>query len=361
MAKENKVISNEETNVNVYEDYFETVFKETGNNGLSPDDVKKYSKTFTKYLNVMKNIEYHNGLKSLNRVPQVDPSKYFKVKFVFGLIRTIIVALATAACLVGVGIFLISRIAIASNTEAAFIAIAGFLISLIIFAIMIIPVNHLRMLYTQYKNMHSLTIGKIYIFDVNGITFASDKVKSPLKYRYKEDENTYHETPLFVRLDSIGANVLILIDCKSNMQFILPIELSHLLTDAESNIPNSERVVVRYPAEMPSFSYEDIKVVEAASILAKSQNQKALFDAINNLLAKVRFYTKYPFCGEYKGIRDDIAKKGNEFKDLLNKSMFTLLNDRFKDFDNSLGKDDDDDDDIEDFFNNDDDNEDDDI
>lgn len=338
---------------NLYSDFFEFMFQPDENGNIhkpTEKEIKAYAETFTKYLNanaddtnrVMKDRMNKKKMKK-----EVNIHRFLGFKYFLGVFSICLELLAYVGIMVSSFIALKMSI-INYNVIMPIIFIIGG-------AFMIYgtlgSVRMINSLYLQFKNTKNLHVGSIYIYDINGITYSSIKGPNPNLLMPVEDE-TYHNDPLFVRITMVTNKYIYLLDISNSAQYQLPLEFAYLLTlSPDSEKEDTPYVAVRYPFELPSFVYEDVKILEAAIILAKNTNNSRLYDSLNGLLAKLRFYAEHPYCGVYKEERDNINNNISKFASFLGESLFSSFKDRTEnnndssDFLDDPDKDDDEEDD----------------
>lgn len=313
---------------------------------MSDAELKKYSKIFTKYLGVLE-----ENAKDYSSITDADLKRSRKLK-VHDVMKKvfwrsmIVTAVEVLIGLCGAAALIIWMIKALSSPETSSMLMPGYAVAICMLGIAtfiatFFSVKELVPTYLKYKNLTNISVGETYLFDVEGVSCATDY---NIKYRpYNSDDGSklIKRTPLFVQVVRITESEIHFIDIKSLLCFSLPIEKSYLLTPSTNLDDNNFNLVIRYPIAFPSFSKEDIKVIEAALILAKKNNYAKLSEEIENLGAKIFFYNENPYGESFESYKEDMNQRTGCILNSIN-DLNNLFQKRVKD---------DDDDDFDEFFN----------
>lgn len=266
-------------NKEMFQSFFELVNKGV----LSEEELNTYVETFTKYLNAK--VEEPEPI-PLTKKTQMEtgPSPWSSVWSYFTIM------------LIHLGLLgLIAWMIIAGRQDNMVIAVigcvivgAGFLLSSIITGY-----NTVK-LYAHRRNTRLLQVGEVYSIDPTASLMFSDKL------------------PTTVQLLSITDKILYCLDLETRKIHKLSIYRANLLIKTA----NDTAVFLRYPSNLPDFTANDCKVLEAAMIIAKANNEEKIYHHLGDLLGKARFYNNNPYGEHNKAMNDVVSMMQRNIDDV---------------------------------------------
>ncbi len=298
---------------NTYTDFLDLAFRDLdGKNGLSKKELDSYAETFVKYLNVASDIEKNATEEPKNTKKEVNIHKFLAFKYILtliGFMGVMVALLIWTLFMFGSGLI---------DIEPQGLNVYGY----ILFGIGMLAaafgcakmVNYIERLHYDCKNSPNLQIGEVYIYNLMGRHYPAVKHRSAVHpLDHGENEQT---APILVRIINITNYAVYFLGLDDGTVYRLPLNYAPLLTKCDDTA-NKANIVVRYPLEMPTFRFSDVKTIEAAAILANKTGNSKLYEAINDVIAKIRFYEENPYAGAYEEVRDQINANVNNFKDFL--------------------------------------------
>ncbi len=282
-----------------YEEFFEQ-FK---NKALTPEELDIYVKTFTKYLN----LNAEDVINSANKYPNIVSNKKTHVINKNSVYILAIITLAITALVIG-GIIGFGLLASNASVEDVIMRI---LLGLFLWALLntiCYPLfRKFQNFYFHYKNSAKLKVGDICIWDPNGIYHSFDS-------------ETQIRSPRIVQITAISVDSIYVFCTSSGNRFRIPIDCANLLCKMNTKEENDYKLMIRYPLALPSFSIEEVKILEAAMILAKHTNERKLYDALGTVLEKVRFYNDHPY-GDY----NDVISSYKEYSKFMKETLGNMI------------------------------------
>lgn len=288
-------------------EFFAEFFEQFKGKALSPEELDTYVKTFTKYLNT----NAQHVINSHSVQPNIISTKKSISRGKYAPILAIILLLLSA--IVMVGSFIIAGILI---PQTEFDTYSDILLRCLIAVGMWAGLNtiwypmlrKIQDFYFRYKNSFKLHIGDICVWDPNGV------------YNSFSNENDV-DSPRIVQITAISKDSIYFFSTTDGRRFKIPIEAACLLFKMSTKNDNDFKLIIRYPLALPSFSLEEVKILEAAMIHAKRTNEPKLYDAIGKVLEKVRFYNDHPY-GDY----NDVMSSYRQFSDFMQNTLnnFTI-------------------------------------
>ncbi len=302
----------------------------TQNKPLNRDEMDRYINGFCSYMEDHANT-INEEIKSTNK-RQINTASHIRVNKLINI---------------GTSLFLLVTILalFLSSINITLLSVLGILIMIILVITFATSIKNIGTIYIHSRNTRNIKVGHTYIYDVNGI-HRSFMARSDIydgKNPFDVGENIKTNTPSFpimFLVTNIGYNFIYCLDPSDGMIFRLPISEADYLTCIDDMDINSKQIIIRYPYTIPTFTYEDCKILEASLILAHADNKENLYNGLANTLAKVRFYTEEPYGTLTKEKVEEYASKNREAIDFLNhikKGYYKEKEDLFEDNDDIFG------------------------
>lgn len=281
---------------------------------ITREEIESYAETFTEYLNF--NI---NETKRKAKSVVIGPPKLFKLaKYIGGkYIASLLVYILLAVLII---VLTISTFKVVLNSNGDTFIYVVSICAYILFTLGILSVlaSNTRRLFYKYKNTSNLSVNGIYVFDINGL--SNPRCTKAQQYHgcyhggiltyTEESKATNHViSPTYVQITHIDSEYVYIIDLDTLVQYKLDIDYSFLLYNLTKS-PNNVVTFIRYPDTLPQFTDRDVKIIEAAAILAhhyaSKNDNKTVYKEIMGLMSKIRFYSEEAYSGVYNEEKDFI-------------------------------------------------------
>lgn len=293
-------------NQDAYFDFLEL----TGDRPLNKHEMNKYIEGFTKYMEEHA-AEYDNDIKETT-IRKLDTAKYIRSNRIINIVMNVLMY-----------IFLIAFIIFDWNNTSIPMMVIKLLTILFTLSL---TTRKLQTIYIHSRNTRHIKVGHVYLYDINCIHashFAVNDIydgKNP--FDIISDQKTscdyIRPYPTLLLVTNIGKKFIYCSNPEDGIIFTIPVSKANYLTCIDDLDAEARQIVIRYPYTMPFFNFSDVKILEAALILAHRDKENQLYDKISEVLAKIRFYTEEPY-GTWN------EDKANKYRSIIKESL-DLLN-----------------------------------